>query len=149
MSDSAKEGQFTILYFATASSYTSKDSESFRAPLPLSKLFETLENRYNGMIDEVLRSCLVTINLEYVDIPKTGSNNVEIIIKDGDEVAIVPPLLEKFDELMDRPQDVGNCKPRYEKGTSSMIPAWRAFEFLRPNINIPYRREGDGLQPGV
>ncbi|KAA8576296.1 hypothetical protein MFRU_009g01930 [Monilinia fructicola] len=92
MSNSAKEGQFTILYFATASSYTSKDSETFSAPLPLSKLFETLEGRYNGMTDKVLRSCLVTINLEYVDIPETGSNSMKTIIKDGDEVAIIPPV---------------------------------------------------------
>ncbi|KAM0310749.1 hypothetical protein ACHAO8_007804, partial [Botrytis cinerea] len=90
MSDS-KEGHFTVLYFATASSYTSKDSETFAAPLPLSRLFDTLEDRYNGMKDNVLRSCLVTINLEYVDIPETGSDNTEIIIKDGDEVAIIPP----------------------------------------------------------
>ncbi|KAF7867409.1 hypothetical protein EAF04_005492 [Stromatinia cepivora] len=92
MSES-KEGQFTILYFATAGSYTSKDSEAFPAPLPLSQLFETLENRYNGMRDKVLRSCLVTINLEYIDIPVAGSDNPpEIIIKDGDEVAIIPPV---------------------------------------------------------
>ncbi|ATZ45618.1 hypothetical protein BCIN_01g03680 [Botrytis cinerea B05.10] len=91
MSDS-KEGHFTVLYFATASSYTSKDSETFAAPLPLSGLFDTLEDRYNGMKDNVLRSCLVTINLEYVDIPETGSDNTEIIIKDADEVAIIPPV---------------------------------------------------------
>ncbi|KAF7937735.1 uncharacterized protein EAE97_007531 [Botrytis byssoidea] len=87
-----KEGQFTVLYFATASSYTSKDSETFSAPLPLSRLFEILEDRYNGMKDNVLRSCLVTINLEYVDIPETGSDGTEITIKDGDEVAIIPPV---------------------------------------------------------
>ncbi|TGO15464.1 hypothetical protein BTUL_0040g00720 [Botrytis tulipae] len=87
-----KEGQFTVLYFATASSYTSKDSETFSAPLPLSRLFETLEDRYNGMKDNVLRSCLVTINLEYVDIPETGSDGTETTIKDGDEVAIIPPV---------------------------------------------------------
>ncbi|CAD6448034.1 34ff5c15-3918-4023-8045-a0dc33eb7527 [Sclerotinia trifoliorum] len=88
----SKGGQFTILYFATASSYTSKDSEAFPAPLPLSRLFETLEHRYNGMKDQVLRSCLVTINLEYIDIPVGISDSPEIIIKDGDEVAIIPPV---------------------------------------------------------
>ncbi|KAF7919512.1 uncharacterized protein EAE98_009352 [Botrytis deweyae] len=87
-----KEGQFTVLYFATASSYTSKDSETFSAPLPLSRLFETLEDRYSGMKDNVLRSCLVTINLEYVDVPETGSDGTEVIIKEGDEVAIIPPV---------------------------------------------------------
>lgn len=88
----SEEGQFTILYFATASSYTSKDSEAFPAPLPLSRLFETLEDRYNGIRDQVLHSCLVTINFEYVDIPVGISDSPEIIIKDGDEVAIIPPV---------------------------------------------------------
>jgi molybdopterin converting factor small subunit len=86
-------GQFTILYFASASSYTSKDSETLEAPLPLSKLFETLEERYSGFKTKVLESCLVTINLEYVDISNDtrGASN-EVVIKEGDEVAIIPPV---------------------------------------------------------
>ncbi|KAB8302862.1 hypothetical protein EYC80_006196 [Monilinia laxa] len=79
-------------YIKVSFSYTSKDSETFSAPLSLSKLFETLENRYHGMTDKVLQSCLVTINLEYVDVLETGSNNMKVIIKDGDEVAIIPPV---------------------------------------------------------
>ncbi len=92
MASSAKtpSGQYTILYFASASSFTSKDSEHLPAPLPLSKLFWTLEERYSGIKSEVLDSCLVTINLEYVDIP--ADENDEIVIKEGDEVAIIPPV---------------------------------------------------------
>lgn len=86
----APAGHFTILYFATASSYTSKSSESLRAPLPLSKLFEILEEKYNGMKAKVLESCLVTVNLEYVDIPEDGADGP--VIKEGDEVAIIPPV---------------------------------------------------------
>ena len=72
MSTSAKvpAGHFKILYFASAGSYTAKDSEHLPAPLPIAKLFETLEERYNGMKSKVLESCLVTVNLEYVDIPE-------------------------------------------------------------------------------
>jgi molybdopterin converting factor small subunit len=92
MSNAAEEGHFTILYFASASSYTSKDAETLEAPLPLSKLFETLEGRYQGIKDKILRSCLVTINLEYVDMPETGSKEPDTIIKAGDEVAIIPPV---------------------------------------------------------
>lgn len=88
----APAGHYTILYFASASSYTSKDSEHLPAPLPLSKLFETLEERYGGMKTNVLESCLVTLNLEYVDIPETADDESEIVIKEGDEVAIIPPV---------------------------------------------------------
>jgi len=86
----APAGHFTILYFASASSYTSQSFESLPAPLPLSKLFETLEERYNGMKVKVLESCLVTINLEYVDIPEDGASAP--VIQEGDEVAIIPPV---------------------------------------------------------
>lgn len=84
---------FNILYFASASSYTSKDSETLQAPLPLSKLFETLEERYSGFIAKVLESCLVTVNLEYVDVPNavSGTSN-DMVIQGGDEVAIIPPV---------------------------------------------------------
>lgn len=83
---------FTILYFASASSHTTKDSEQLQAPLPLSKLFETLEDKYNGIRAKVLESCLVTINLEYVDVPDSAAAGTEIIINGGDEVAIIPPV---------------------------------------------------------
>jgi molybdopterin converting factor small subunit len=88
----APVGHCTILYFASASSYTSKDSEPLPAPLPLSKLFETLEERYSGIKAKVLESCLVTINLEYVDIPDASGDENEIVIKEGDEVGIIPPV---------------------------------------------------------
>ncbi|KAH8603083.1 hypothetical protein B0O99DRAFT_647823 [Bisporella sp. PMI_857] len=87
------EGSFTVLYFASATSYTSKDREFLPAPLPLSKLFKTLDGKYAGMKAKVLESCLITINLEYVDVPEdTIDNENEIIIKEGDEVAIIPPV---------------------------------------------------------
>lgn len=83
---------FTILYFASAGSYTSKDSEHLPAPLPLSKLFETLEDKYNGIKAKVLESCLVTVNLEYVDMPEDPADENGPVIKEGDEVAIIPPV---------------------------------------------------------
>jgi molybdopterin synthase sulfur carrier subunit len=89
----APPGHFTILYFASASSFASKDSEFIQAPLPISKLFPTLEERYTGFKAKVLESCLVTVNLEYVDISSDhAKSGNEVIIKDGDEVAIIPPV---------------------------------------------------------
>lgn len=85
-------GQFTLLYFASANSYTSKSSESLPAPLPISKLFDILEEKYPGMKEKILESCLVTVNLEYVDLPEDGSNEQGTMIKEGDEVAIIPPV---------------------------------------------------------
>lgn len=61
------------------------------APLSLSKLFDTLEERYGGIKTKVLDSCLVTINLNYVGMPDHSSDG-GITIKEGDEVAIIPPV---------------------------------------------------------
>jgi molybdopterin converting factor small subunit len=85
------DGHFTILYFASASSYTSKDTETLPAPLPVARLFDTLEEKYSGIRSKVLESCLLTINLEYVDIP-SDATSTELVIKAGDEVAIIPPV---------------------------------------------------------
>jgi molybdopterin converting factor small subunit len=88
---------FTILYFATASSYTTVSSEELPAPLPLVKLFPTLESRYPGITIKVLKSCAVTVNLEYVDMDdssesKSDTTSEEFLIKPGDEVGIIPPV---------------------------------------------------------
>lgn len=84
-------GHFNVLYFASASSFTGKDYESFPATLPLKKLFSELESKYPGIQARILDSCLVTINLEYVDVMgEEGSEDVEI--KEADEVAIIPPV---------------------------------------------------------
>ncbi len=86
-------GHFKILYFATASSCTGKKDETLPAPLPLAKLFRTLEERYDGMATEVLKHSLVTINLDYVDVPTDeGIDASGVIIQEGDEVAIIPPV---------------------------------------------------------
>ena len=82
---------FNLLYFAAASAYTKKSSESIRAPLRASELFETLENLYPGIKDKVLSSCAVTVNLEYIDLDEADKSK-EIIFKEGDEVAIIPPV---------------------------------------------------------
>lgn len=78
--------QFKVIYFASAHSYTSKEAETLQAPLLLSELFDKLEERYAGMKSKVLESCLVTVNLEYVDVDS------DFVIKEGDEVAIIPPV---------------------------------------------------------
>lgn len=91
-SSKAPVGHYTILYFASASSYTARDYEYLPSPLPLSKLFETLEGRYAGIKAKVLESCLVTVNLEYVDISDAARDGSETVIQDGDEVAIIPPV---------------------------------------------------------
>jgi len=102
---------FQILYFASASAYTGKSSESLPAPLPLSQLFPLLEDRYPGITDKVLSSCSVSVGLEYVDLPATASTSagpglgagagtstgiedpvVDRVIGEGEEVAIIPPV---------------------------------------------------------
>lgn len=94
---------FTILYFASASSFTNLSSESLPAPLALNKLFPALESRYPGMTAKVLNSCAVTVNLEYVDIDEDGGGKQTVsetleapwdgfMIQAGDEVGIIPPV---------------------------------------------------------
>jgi molybdopterin converting factor small subunit len=90
------KGHFNILYFASAGSFTLKNMEALPAPLPLSKLFATLEERYKGIKESVLDNSLVTINLTYVDMPEgeegEASDAEPVVIQEGDEVAIIPPV---------------------------------------------------------
>ncbi|ROW11047.1 hypothetical protein VMCG_00933 [Cytospora schulzeri] len=87
-------GHFNLLYFASASTFTGKQFEALPAPLPLSQLFSSLEERYSGIRHKVLESCMVTINLSYVDVPEDNNEGGadETVIKEGDEVAIIPPV---------------------------------------------------------
>ncbi|EFY93326.1 Molybdenum cofactor synthesis protein 2A [Metarhizium acridum CQMa 102] len=85
------QGQFRVLYFAGASSFTGKDEEAWPAPLHLSKLFAELESKYPGIQAKILDSCLVTLNLDYVDVPDAGDANGPVI-QEADEVAIIPPV---------------------------------------------------------
>ena len=104
MPSKAPKEHFTILYFASASSFTRKTSEFLSAPLEYSRLFDALEQRYAGFKEKVLCSCLVTVNLEYVDVTQVSDeSNAEsnspsqstaskTTIEEGDEVAIIPPV---------------------------------------------------------
>lgn len=85
------KGHFNILYFASASSHTGKDYEAIPAPLPLHALFAQLETRYPGVQAKILDSCMVTVNLDYVDVPSAGDAD-GAVIQEGDEVAIIPPV---------------------------------------------------------
>ncbi|KAL1852119.1 hypothetical protein Daus18300_012266 [Diaporthe australafricana] len=90
----APSGHFNLLYFASAGSFTGKQYEALPAPLPLRKLFATLEERYSGIKPKVLESSLITINLNYVDVPEDANDGGadEVVIQEGDEVAIIPPV---------------------------------------------------------
>ncbi|KAI0390964.1 molybdopterin synthase sulfur carrier subunit [Xylariaceae sp. FL0594] len=89
----APKGHFTLLYFASASSFTGLDHEPLPAPLPVDRLFDVLEDRHPGIRDKILSSCLVTVNLDYVDLSSSSSSSENIlVIQEGDEVAIIPPV---------------------------------------------------------
>lgn len=83
-------GKFSLLYFAAASSYAGKNEEFLAAPLPVSELYAKLEELYPGMQAKVLSSCALTINLEYIDMEEAIAEG--LAIKEGDEVAIIPPV---------------------------------------------------------
>ncbi|WJG34512.1 ribosomal protein S28e-domain-containing protein [Fusarium oxysporum Fo47] len=84
-------GHFNVLYFASASSFTGKDYEALPATMPLNKLFTELESKYPGMKAKILDSCLVTVNLDYVDSPSEEDAS-DTVIQEADEVAIIPPV---------------------------------------------------------
>lgn len=92
MSSKTTGSSFNLLYFASASSFTGKDSDEFEAPVSLSKLFDLVEAKYPGIKSKILNSSLVTINLEYVDVPENENGEANVTIKAGDEVAIIPPV---------------------------------------------------------
>jgi molybdopterin converting factor small subunit len=83
---------FSILYFAAASTFTKKTSEHLPAPVKARDLFAVLEERYPGIKERVLGSCAVTVNLEYVDLDGEDATDLDKDIKEGDEVAIFPPV---------------------------------------------------------
>jgi molybdopterin converting factor small subunit len=88
----APSGQFSILYFAAASSFTGRSSEYLSAPLRAGNLFNELDKKYPGMGAKVLASCAVTVNLEYIDVDGDDAPDLDMDIKEGDEVAIIPPV---------------------------------------------------------
>lgn len=105
-------GTFTLLLFASASSYTADNTESLTLPAPttLGTVFQTLEARYPGFLAKVLASAAVTLNLEYVDVAFPGPAEIEkkgdevwerwkaelegwaVVVAVGDEVGVIPPV---------------------------------------------------------
>ena len=85
-------GHFSILYFAAASTFTKRTSEHLQAPVKARDLFARLEERYPGIKEKVLVSCAITVNLEYIDIDEEDAADLDREIKEGDEVAIIPPV---------------------------------------------------------
>jgi len=89
----APAGQFTVLYFASSSSYTHKQHDFFPGPLPLSQVPDALEKQYPGIKEKILESCALTVNLDYVDLEEEGAKGEQgLVVQPGDEVAIIPPV---------------------------------------------------------
>jgi molybdopterin converting factor subunit 1 len=89
---------FKVLYFASAKEATGLSSETLPLPtitepaspdpaaISVQQLFAILEARHPKLKEKkILSSVAVAVNLEYVDIEEGQ-------IKDGDEVAIIPPV---------------------------------------------------------
>jgi molybdopterin converting factor small subunit len=84
----SQAGHFSILYFASAASFTNKSSDHLVAPMKLSTLFDRLEDMYPTIKQKVLHSCALTVNLEYVDVQA----DADMLVNEGDEVAVIPPV---------------------------------------------------------
>ena len=81
-------GHFSILYFASAASFTNKPYDHLVAPMKLSTLFDHLEQMYPTINQKILHSCALTVNLEYVD----AQADADMVVSEGDEVAVIPPV---------------------------------------------------------
>ena len=89
----APPGHFTLLYFASATSFTKKQHDFLPAPMPLGALHTRLEDMYPGIKEQVLASSALTVNLDYVDVEEeTGKGDKGLVIQTGDEVAVIPPV---------------------------------------------------------
>jgi molybdopterin converting factor small subunit len=88
----APAGHFTILYFASASTFTGKTSEHLPAPVRARDIFAKLEERYPDIRNKVLSSSAMTVNMEYVDVDEDDADDADKQIVEGDEVAIIPPV---------------------------------------------------------
>ncbi|KAK3618452.1 hypothetical protein LTR56_024629 [Elasticomyces elasticus] len=96
----APTGHFTLLYFASATSFTRKQHDFFAAPLPLAKLYEAVEEKYPGIKAKVLESSALTVNLDYVDVEEeVQKGDKGLVIQAGDEVAIIPPVSSGYEHL--------------------------------------------------
>jgi molybdopterin converting factor small subunit len=61
--------------------------------MPVSELYDRLEEKYPGIKDHVLSSSAMTVNLDYVDVEEeTAKGEDGLKIQAGDEAAIIPPV---------------------------------------------------------
>ena len=89
----APPGNFTILYFASASSHTGKSHDFLSAPLKITELYDALDKKYPGFREKVLESSALTVNLEYVDMDEENAKGEECtVIEARDEIGIIPPV---------------------------------------------------------
>ena len=89
----APPGDFTVLYFASASSHTGKGHDFLPASLRITELYDVLDRKYPGFREKVLDSAAITLNLEYVDLDEESAKGEEcLVIGVGDEVGIIPPV---------------------------------------------------------
>lgn len=92
MASKPPKGHFRVLYFAGAASFTKQESEIFAAPMTVRNLLGALEEKYPSIKTTILDSSLVTVNLNYVDVPEKDDDPNQVTIGEGDEVAIIPPV---------------------------------------------------------
>lgn len=108
--NSQQTGTFTLLLFASASTFAGNiETLTLPAPTTLRSLFTHLESQFPGIIAKVLRSSAVTVNLEYVDFEieeleggdrvdegkregEGEGEGLDLVIRPGDEVGIIPPV---------------------------------------------------------
>jgi len=93
---------FTVLLFASASTYAGGvETLHFRGPTTLAEIFVTLETKFPGFTDKILKSSAVTVDLEYVEFEiddgkqredTISGQGLDRTVQPGSELAIIPPV---------------------------------------------------------
>ncbi|TPX39814.1 hypothetical protein SeMB42_g06241 [Synchytrium endobioticum] len=88
----------TVLYFATAKDAVggiAKETIKLPSnqPMSITDLLSVISAKY-PTLDPVLKSAMIAVNLEYVDITRRPHDAAAeaVALKSGDEVAIIPPV---------------------------------------------------------
>lgn len=92
---------FSLLYFGPLADLAGQQKEvveitttmaASNEGLTISELYKYVGSRHGDSAAILLDSCAVAVNMEYLEEDtETGSSNA-IVIRPGDEVAIIPPV---------------------------------------------------------
>ncbi|KAJ3321142.1 hypothetical protein HDV06_004595 [Boothiomyces sp. JEL0866] len=80
-----------VLFFAGAKDITNQASVELPPILSVPKLVDELVKLY-PQLSSILPTCMLAVNLEYVELSGIDANGNQIILNEKDEIALIPPV---------------------------------------------------------